>query len=83
MQQFINQYSFIFVGFLLVVLITLVLSRFTTNRLTFIAFLVAVVILVGIQSQMRSTIDQYDSTEDFDKAMASGSPVFLFLYSDY
>lgn len=83
MQQFINQYSFIFVGLLLILFILIFVSRLTSNRTAFIACIIVVVIFMGVQTQIKSTTDQYDTVEDFDKAVASEYPVFLFLYSDY
>ncbi len=83
MQQFINQYSFIFVGLLLILFILLFVSRLTSNRIAFVACIIIVVIFAGVQTQMKSATDQYDTIEDFDKAVASQYPVFLFLYSDY
>ena len=83
MQQFINQYSFIFVGLLLILFILIFVSRLTSNRVAFVACIIIVVIFAGVQTQMKSATDQYDTIEDFDKAVVSEYPVFLFLYSDY
>ena len=83
MQQFINQYSFVFVGICLVLFTVFVVSRVTNNKIALVTCLLVIIIFVGVQIRMMSTTNEYDTIQDFDRAMASQYPIFLFLYSDY
>ena len=83
MQQFINQYSFVFVGICLVLFTVFVVSRVTNNKIALVTCLLVIIIFVGVQIRIMSTTNEYDTIQDFDRAMASQDPIFLFLYSDY
>lgn len=79
----INQYSFIFIGLLI-----LVITAFLSLRLIGIKFTVPVagltfVLLVAFQLLLSTNVNTYSSVGAFDNALTSGEPVLLVLYSDF
>lgn len=79
----INQYSFIFIGLLI-----LVITAFLSWRLIGIKFTVPVagltfVLLVAFQLLLSTNVNTYSSVGAFDNALTSGEPVLLVLYSDF
>ena len=79
----INQYSFIFIGLLI-----LAITAFLSWRLIGIKFTVPVagltfVLLVAFQLLLSTNANTYSSVGAFDVALTSGEPVLLVLYSDF
>ena len=79
----INQYSFIFIGLLI-----LAITAFLSWRLIGIKFTVPVagltfVLLVAFQLLLSTNVNTYSSVGAFDNALTSGEPVLLVLYSDF
>ena len=82
-ELMINQYSFIIIGLLILVVIT-----FLTWRLIGIKYAVAVsgltfVLLAGFHLLLSTDTSTYSSVDAFDNALPSGNPVLLVLYSDF
>ena len=82
-ELMINQYSFVVIG-----LIILVIIAFLSWRLMGIRYAVPVagltlVILVAFQLLLSTDANTYSSVGAFDNALTSGEPVLLVLYSDF
>ena len=79
----INQYSFIVTGLLILVIITFVSWRLIGIKYTVPVTGLTFVLLVAFQLVLGTNINTYSSVDAFDKALPSGNPVFLVLYSDF
>ena len=79
----INQYSFIIIGLLILVIITFVSWRLIGMKYAVFVAGLTFVLLVVFQLLLSTNTNTYSSVDAFDNAIPSGNAVFLVLYSDF
>jgi thiol-disulfide isomerase/thioredoxin len=83
MQQFINQYSFVFLALSLIFMVAFLGGRFVGTKYALSLAVVCLFVLVGLQMYLSTNTDGHSSMKDFEEATLSQKPVLLFLYSDF
>jgi inner membrane protein involved in colicin E2 resistance len=79
----INQYSFVGIGLLILMLITFLSWRFIGVKLAFPVAGLTMLLLIGFQLFFSTNGNTYPSVDAFDNGLNSGNPVLLVLYSDF
>ena len=83
MPFLINQYSFIIMTIVVLVITGVLTWRFLDPRLSIAAILVMLLVLGAVFFSTRTKDNSVSSLEEFNLALASGKPVFVELYSDF
>ena len=81
MAMLINQYSFIVVGFLILVFGPVLTRHLFGYKWAAMTIALTFVSLVGFQLITSTSSDKISTPEDFSNALDAGKPVFLELYS--
>ena len=82
MAMLMNQYSFIVVGFLILVFAPLFTWHFFGYKWAAMIIAVTFVALVGFQLITSTSSDKIATPEDFSNTLHAGKPVLLELYSN-
>ena len=83
MTLLINSYSFVAIGFLIVLIVALMSWRLLSPKWAAVTVAVTFAALVAFQLTASTKVDTVSSPEDFNSALASGKPVLLELYSNF
>ena len=81
--MFINQYSSIVTGLLILLIVTLATWRTFELKWTMIAVSLTFIAIVSFQMIGSTTSSNISSIVEFDNVLTSGKPVLLELYSNY
>lgn len=79
----INNYSFVVLGLLILLLIAYLTWKWIGLRWASVAVLIALAFLVSYQLLTSTKAGTVSNLEDFDNILASGRPVLIELYSNY
>ena len=79
----INQYSFIVIGLLILVIITFFSWRLIGKKHTAPVAGLTLLLLVAFQLLLSTNTNTYSSVDALDDALTSSNPVLLVLYSDF
>lgn len=79
----LNQYSFVVVGLVILLLVTLVAWRFVTGKSVVVMVGLVISLLVIAQIYLSNRTDQFPNVAAFQEALQSGKPVVVALYSNY
>ena len=79
----INQYSFVGIGLLILMLITFLSWRLIGVKFTFPVAGLTIVLLISFQLFLSTNENTYSSVDAFDNGLTSGNPVLLVLYSEF
>ena len=83
MLVLINSYSFVGLGLLIVLIGTLISWRLGNPVLAVATVAVILVALVSFQLTTSTKFNTVSNAEDFNRALDTGKPVLLELYSNY
>ena len=79
----INSYSFVVVGLLIALLVSLITWRLVSPSWAVATVVVTVIALGLVQSMASTKVELVSNPNDFDSALADGKPVLLELYSNF
>jgi uncharacterized membrane protein len=83
MLMLINSYSFVGLGLLIVLIGALISWRLGSPVLVVVTVAVTLVALVSFQLTASTKFNTVSNAENFNRALATGKPVLLELYSNY
>ena len=83
MAFFANNYSFIFLGFILVLVVWFCIDRMASLKWAIGSIAVTLAILGTFQVLTSTNASEIKNGEEFDAILASGNPVLLELYSNF
>ena len=83
MALLINSYSFVALGLLILLVMTLLTWRLFNPKWAVAIAAVMFVFLVAFQLMASTKVDTVSSLEDFNSTLASGKPILLELYSNF
>ena len=83
MQLILNQYSFVIIGFFVLLTLMFFTWRFIGIKYAIPIGIVMLVVLVGFQLVFSTDSNKYQNIESFNKSLNSDKPTLLFLYSDF
>ena len=83
MALLINSYSFVALGLLILLVMTLLTWRLFNPKWAAAIAAVTFVFLVAFQLMASTRANTISSPEDFNNALTSGEPVLLELYSNF
>jgi len=79
----INSYSFVVVGLLIALLVAFIIWRLVSPGWALATVVVTVTALGLVQSMASTKVELVSNSNEFDRALASGKPVLLELYSNF
>lgn len=79
----LNQYSFVVVGSIILLIVTLVTWRFVTGKSILVAVGLVMSLLIIAQIYLSNRTDQFPNVGAFQEALQSGRPLVVALYSNY
>lgn len=83
MYIFLNQYSFIFISLLILLIVGFLTWRFLNPRLSLVSIVLMVALLGAFYFTARGSIDQVENISELNFILASGQPVVVQIFSDF
>lgn len=83
MVLLINNYSFVVLGLLFLMVVASLTWRFVGAQWAVATVAVTFTSLVAVQLMASTRIDTVSDIEEFDNALVNGKPVFLEMYSNF
>ena len=79
----INQYSFVLIGLLVILLMAPFIWRLIGGNYAIAAVALLVFALGSLQVLLRTDTERDSTIQSFEESLASGDPVLLILYSNF
>ena len=82
-MHILNQYSFVVIGLVVLLIVTLVAWRFVNGKSVVVVVGIVTSLLIVTQIYLSNRTDQFPNVDAFENALQSGRPLVIALYSNY